>query len=100
MKFERQDYDPVRRDELRHDQECETAQKQKDNFTDQAWTEFFAGDLNDLLDELIADQPLDARNITLSTLFPEHFPRFIPSENDFKAMIGLVIERRVEVLMT
>ena len=84
----------------RHEYDCETTQKQKDNCTDQAWTEFYAGDLNDILDELIADQPLDARNIALSTLFPEHFPRFIPSEADFKILIARVIERRVEVLMS
>ena len=33
--FERQDYDPVRRDELRHDQECERAREVREALIDE-----------------------------------------------------------------
>jgi len=35
MAFERQDYDPVTRDEARHDRECETAREVREALVDQ-----------------------------------------------------------------
>jgi hypothetical protein len=66
---------------------------------EQARAEFRIGELDELIDEQIQDQAMDARNIALHATFPDEVVRFEPSENDFTNMVEHIIDTRVDEIL-
>jgi hypothetical protein len=66
---------------------------------DQARAEFRIGELDELIDEQIADQAMDARNIALHAMFPDEIVEFKPSRDDFINMVEHIIDTRVDEIL-
>jgi len=75
------------------------ADARREAYRDQAYRELWAGELNHAIDELIRQNPIDVRNISLHALFPSTFVEFEPSNRDFMLLIGAVIDGRVDELV-
>jgi len=65
----------------------------------QAWELFFGDELNDQLDEIISDQPMDARNVALQVLYPEKIAAFLPSHIDLRAAIENMVEKHAHFIL-
>ena len=71
----------------------------REKASEQARAEFRLGEFDDQIDERIADQAMDARNIALHAMFPDEVFRFQPSETDFVNMVEQIITERIDEIM-
>jgi hypothetical protein len=72
---------------------------QRELAEEKARAEFRCGELDELIDEHIQDQAMDARNIALHAMFPDEIVKFKPSENDFINMVEHFIDTRVDEIL-
>ena len=97
MVFERDDYNTS---ELgKHLADQDKWEHHRELATEQARAEFRIGELDDLIDERISDQAMDARNIALHAMYPDEINRFEPSEIDFTHMVEQIITERIDEIM-
>ena len=97
MTFERDDYNTT---ELgKHLAAQDKWEHRREQATEFARAEFRTGELDDLIDERIAEQAMDARNIALAAMFPDEVVRFQPSETDFITMVEQIITERIDEIM-
>jgi hypothetical protein len=97
MTFERDDYNTT---ELgKHLADQDKWDHRREQAEEQARAEFRIGEMDDLIDERISEQAMDARNIALHAMFPDEIVKFKPSENDFIIMVEHIIDTRVDEIL-
>ena len=90
--------DPVLADEAKHDRLSEAQEVLEEMGMEAAMDEFKAGDLDDIIQDIVVDEGRDITLIALWACYPEHFFQPACSMKDFRATVSGVITERARVL--